>query len=277
MWSRNYFRDQFTPAVVGMIHLQPLPGSPRWGGDMKQVIAAALGDAWALVTGGVNAVMMENYHDVPFYPGSAPAETVASMAVLVQAVKTAYPDLMLGVNVLRNDVDSALCIAAATGARFVRVNVHTGAALTDQGTIEGRSWHTLRRRRELGLDVGILADVRVKHARPLVDRPLEDEVRDLRLRGLADGVIVTGAATGAGADPDEVAAVRVALPDCPLLVGSGVTSATVGDFLPQADGFIVGSSLQEIDPVTGRACVSETRTAEFVQALEAAARKEDTR
>ncbi len=277
MWTRSDFQDLIKPAVVGMIHLQPLPGSPGWTGDMKPVIAAALSDAEALVKGGVTAVMIENYHDVPFYPGAAPAETVAAMTVLVQAVKTSYPDLLLGVNVLRNDVDSALCIAVATGARFVRVNVHTGAALTDQGTIEGRAWHTLRRRRELGADVGILADVRVKHARPLVERPLEDEVRDLRLRGLADGVIVTGAATGAGAAPEEVAAVREALPDCPLLVGSGVTSANVAGFLPRADGFIVGSSLQENDPATGRARISATKTADFVQALTAAFRKEETR
>ncbi len=277
MWTRSDFHELINPAVLGMIHLQPLPGSPKWGGDMKRPLEAALGDAEALVNGGVTDVMIENYHDVPFYPGKVPAETVAAMTVLVQAVKTAYPDLLLGVNVLRNDVDSALCIAAATGARFVRVNVHTGSALTDQGTIEGRAWHTLRRRSALGIEVGILADVRVKHARPLVERPLEDEVKDLRLRGLADGVIVTGAATGSGADPQEVAAVRAALPDCPLLVGSGVTSATVGGFLPQADGFIVGSSLQENDPATGRACVSEAKTAGFVRALKTAFRKEETR
>jgi membrane complex biogenesis BtpA family protein len=277
MWTRSDFKDLINPAVVGMIHLQPLPGSPRWGGDMNMVLESALGDAEALVAGGITAVMIENYHDVPFYPGSAPAETVAAMSVLVQGIRSAYPELLLGVNVLRNDVDSALCIAAATGARFVRVNVHTGAALTDQGTIEGRAWHTLRRRRQLGADVGILADVRVKHARPLVDCPLEDEVRDLRLRGMADGVIVTGVATGAGADPKEVAAVREALPDCPLLVGSGVTSQTVGGFLPQADGFIVGSSLQKPDPVTGRACVSESKTADFIKVLRKATGEEQTR
>jgi hypothetical protein len=277
MWTRSYFKDLVTPAVVGMIHLQPLPGSPGWLGDITQVAEAAVDDARALASGGVTAVMIENYHDVPFYPGRVPAETVAAMTVLVQAVKTACPDLLLGVNVLRNDVDTALGIAAATGARFVRVNVHTGAAVTDQGTIQGRAWSTLRRRRELGVAVGILADVRVKHARPLVEGSLEDEVRDLRLRGLADGVIVTGAATGAGADPDEVARVREALPDCPLLVGSGVSAASVAGFLPQADGFIVGSSLQDRDPATGRACVSPQRTADFVQALAAAFRKVESR
>jgi membrane complex biogenesis BtpA family protein len=275
MWTRTDFRQLIEPAAVGMIHLHPLPGSPRWAGDMESVVSAALADAEALVGGGLNVVMIENYHDTPFHPGRVPAETVAAMTVLVQAVEATFPGLMTGVNVLRNDVESALGIAAATGARFVRVNVHTGTAVTDQGTIEGRAWNTLRRRRELGIEAGILADVRVKHSRPLVERPLAEEVRDLRLRGLADGVIVTGVSTGAGADPAEVALVREAVPDCPVLVGSGVTSATVGSFLAYADGVIVGSSLQEHEPETGMVRVSRERTLEFVKALKEATRKED--
>ena len=277
MWTRTDFHQLIDPSAVGMIHLHPLPGSPRWAGDMESVITAALADAEALVAGGLNAVMIENYHDIPFYPGPVPAETVAAMTVLVQAVGTTFRGLVTGVNVLRNDVESALGIAAATGARFVRVNVHTGTAVTDHGTIEGRAWNTLRRRRELGIEVGILADVRVKHSRPLVERPLAEEVRDLRLRGLADGVIVTGVSTGAGADPAEVALVREAVADCPVLVGSGVTSATVGDLLAYADGVIVGSSLQEPVPGTGMVRVSRARTSEFVKALKERARKEDRR
>lgn len=241
---------------------------------MEAVTEAALADAEALSLGGVTAVMMENFGDIPFFPGRVPAETVGAMAVAIQAVRTSFPGLRLGVNVLRNDAESALGIAVATGARFIRVNVHIGAAVTDQGTIEGRAWDTLRRRGDLVPGIGILADVRVKHARPLVARPLAEEVRDLRLRGMADGVIVTGSATGAGTDPAEVAAVREALPDSPVLVGSGVTSSTVGNFLPHADGFIVGSSLQEPDPVTGRKRVSRDRTATFVKALAEAARKD---
>jgi len=277
MWTRSDFHQLIEPAAVGMIHLHPLPGSPRWAGAMESVITAALADAEALAGGGLNAVMIENYHDIPFFPGRVPAETVAAMTILVQAVGTTFPGLMIGVNVLRNDVESALGIAAATGARFVRVNIHTGTAVTDQGTIEGRAWNTLRRRRELGIVAGILADVRVKHSHPLVERPLAEEVRDLRLRGLADGVIVTGVATGAGANPTEVVMVREAVPDCPVLVGSGITPASVGDFLPHADGFIVGSSLQERASDTGLAQVSLARTSKFVKALEEAVRKEDRR
>lgn len=268
MWNRSDFREFLSPPAIGMIHLLPLPGSPGWAGSMKSVTAAALADAQSLQQGGMTAVMIENYHDIPFHPGRVPAETVAAMAVAIATVRNAFPDLRVGVNVLRNDVESALGIAVAVGAGFVRVNVHTGAALTDQGTIQGQAWHTLRRRRELGADeVAILADVRVKHARPLVERPLAEEVSDLRLRGLADGVIVSGIATGAGTDPDEVALVREAMPDGPILIGSGATTSSVGDFLPLADGFIVGSSLQELDPATGRRMISREKTAAFVQVL----------
>ena len=267
MWTREEFRARVNPAAIGMIHLAPLPGSPRWGGDMGRVVEAAVRDAVALADAGFGAVMVENYHDVPFHPDRVPAETVAALTVAVQAVRRARPDLALGVNVLRNDVVSALGIAAATGAAFVRVNVHVGAQATDQGPITGTAWKTLRKRRELDADVGIMADVRVKHARPLVERPLEEEARDLRLRGLADAVIVTGAATGSAADPGEVRVVREALPDCPVIVGSGVAEDTVGDLLAVADGCIVGSSLQRADAASGRKAVDPDLACRFITTL----------
>jgi membrane complex biogenesis BtpA family protein len=278
MWSREEFHAEIAPAAIGMIHLAALPGSPAWAGDLATVGRLALRDARALQEGGLTAVMVENYHDVPFYPGAVPPETVAAMTHLIGAVRGAFPELKIGVNVLRNDVASALAIAVACGAQFVRVNVHVGAAATDQGPIVGQAWQTLRKRRELGADrpdsyVAILADVRVKHARPAVERPLAEEAQDLRLRGLADGIIVTGAATGSGADPAEVALVREALPDCPVLVGSGVDAATVARFLPAADGCIIGSSLKEPDADGGPARVSATKTRRFVSAMQAAGQR----
>ncbi len=275
MWTRDDLLAAMPDGAVGMIHLQPLPGSPRWGGDLEAVRAAALRDADALVEGGFGAVMVENYHDVPFHPDAVPAHTVAVLTALVGAVRQRHPQLAVGVNVLRNDAAAALGVAAATGARFVRVNVHVGAAVTDQGPLTGRAWHTLRLRRELGLeDVAILADLRVKHARPLVERPLAEEAGDLRLRGLADAVIVTGPATGAAAAPAELRAVREALPECPLLVGSGATAAAVGGLLRSADGCIVGSSLQIPEPDSGRPAADPARARAFLAAVAAARRKD---
>jgi len=266
MWTRKTFQEICCPAAVGMIHLQPLPGSPGWAGSMDAVLAAALGDAQVLDDAGFGAVMIENYHDVPFHPETVPPETVAALTRCVGAVRGDFPGLPAGVNVLRNDAVSALGIAAATGAAFIRVNVHTGAAATDQGPLTGRAWETLRKRRELGAEVGILADVRVKHARPLVERPLAEEAQDLRLRGLADGVIVTGVATGAAADPALLQEVRDALPDCPVLVGSGADAGTVGSLLRVADGCIVGSSLQRLD-AAGRRAVAPDLAAAFIDAV----------
>jgi len=267
MWTKSDFTDMISSGVIGMIHLGPLPGSPRWAGNLQDILNSALFDADALADAGITAVMIENYNDVPFYPHTVPHETVAAMTRLIAAVRRDFPSFRVGVNVLRNDVDAALAIAAATESHFVRVNVHVGSTVTDQGAIEGRAWHTLRRRRELGLEqVGIMADVRVKHARPLVERPLAEEAQDLRLRGCADAVIVTGVATGSGADVADVATVAAALPDCPVLVGSGMTTENVGPFMEHAAGCIIGSSLKETD-TSGKPVVSVTKTKEFLAAI----------
>jgi membrane complex biogenesis BtpA family protein len=147
-----------------------------------------------------------------------------------------------GVTVLRNDALSALAIAAATGAAFIRVNVHTGAMLTDQGIIEGDAYATLRKRAALAPDVLLFADHLVKHATPLGAMDVVQSARDLRLRGLADALIVTGSETGAAADPARLHALREAV-GAPLLIGSGLTAANADTF-SEADGCIVGTSLQ---------------------------------
>lgn len=267
-WTRPHFAALCPRRVIGMLHLEPLPGSPGWRGDLAAVIAAAVRDARTLRQEGVRALMLENFHDVPFHPDDVPPVTVAALTAAAAAVRRECPDCALGINVLRNDAESALAIAVATGASFIRVNVHTGSTVTDQGLMHGRAWNTLRRRREYGVPVGILGDLRVKHAAPLVAWQLAEEARDLRVRGLADGLIVTGTATGAGAEPAELAALREVLPDTPLLVGSGVTVDTVERFLPAADGFIVGTALKEDGDVA--APVSAARVRDFMARLAAA-------
>ncbi|MFH1842255.1 MAG: BtpA/SgcQ family protein [bacterium] len=251
-----------------MVHLRPLPGAPGWASDLHAVEAAALADATALAAGGVGAIMVENFHDVPFFPDTVPPVTIAAMTLLVGRIRDRFPQLPLGINVLRNDAVAALSIAAVTGADFIRVNVHAGSVVTDQRLLHGQAESTLRRRNELGCDVGILADLRVKHARPLAERALGAEAADLRERALADGLICSGTATGATARPEELREVRETLPDCPLLVGSGMTAANVADFAPWADGFIVGTSLK--DPAGGPlSAINPERVAAFVAAVQA--------
>ncbi len=236
--------------AIGVVHLPPLPGSPRHSGE--DYVAAAVRDARALAAAGFDALIVENFGDAPFFKEVVPPETIAAMACAVSAVRAAAPGLPVGVNVLRNDARAALGIAAATGATFIRVNVHTGAAVADQGVIEGRAAETLRARAALRAPVRIFADVNVKHAVPLGrPAPLALQVEDTVRRGLADAVIVTGPTTGRPPARDDLAGARAGLRGsaAALYAGSGVTAATIPEIAPLVDGAIVGTSIK-VDGVT---------------------------
>jgi membrane complex biogenesis BtpA family protein len=230
--------------LIGMVHLLPLPGSPRWAGSLEAVVARAVADAHALVAGGFHACLVENYGDAPFTAGRVDPATVAAMAVVVAEVRRAVTALV-GVNVLKNDAGAALAVAAATGAAFIRSNVHVGAVVGDQGLIQGDAYTTLRYRRLLGTETRLFVDVGGKHAVPLAPVELEQVARDAAERGLADALVVSGPATGQPTDPGDVKRVRAVLPERPLLVGSGVTPETIGPLLAIADGVIVGTWLKE--------------------------------
>jgi membrane complex biogenesis BtpA family protein len=254
--------------VIGMLHLPALPGAPRFGGDLGAVRDAVLRDAEALAAGGVNGLMLENFGDVPFYPGRVPGHVVAHMTALAYEVRRLVPDLPLGVNVLRNDGRSALAVAHAAGAEFIRVNVLCGARVADQGILQGIAHDLLRDRKMLGAErVRIFADVDVKHSAPLgAQRSLADEVADTVDRGLADAVIVSGSGTGKATDPGHVRAVKEAAGgDVPVYVGSGVTADTVRQFLPHAEGFIVGTAFKRGGVASDRVEVERVR--EFIARL----------
>jgi len=254
--------------VIGMVHLPPLPGSPRYepagpgGGGRAAIREAAVRDAVALRSGGAHAVMVENFGDVPFFKDAVGPHTVAEMTAVVSAV-VAATGLPVGVNVLRNGAAAAVAVAAAAGAAFVRVNVLAGAAVTDQGVIEGRAAEVMRARAAHdAAHVRVLADVAVKHAAPLVPRPIAEQVAELTGRALADAVIVTGPATGSPVDMDELRAVKAAAGGAAVLVGSGVTAATAAALAEIADGLIVGTSVKRdgqlgrpVDPPRVRAVV----------------------
>ncbi|PWU12891.1 MAG: phosphorybosylanthranilate isomerase [Verrucomicrobia bacterium] len=235
---------QHRKLLLGVVHLLPLPGSPGWRGDLDAVIEHAVADARAYEGGGAHALFLENFGDSPFTKGTVGPETVAAMAVAGRAVSQAVR-IPVGFNVLRNDACSALALCAACGGSFIRVNVLTGAMLTDQGIIEGNAYEVLRYRARLCPGVQILADVHVKHAVPLGDWSLEDAARDTVERGLADALIVSGHGTGLPTDPGDVERVRRVLPSAKILLGSGVNLGNIGAYLPLADGFIVGTSLKK--------------------------------
>lgn len=250
--------------LVGMVHLLPLPGSPRWAGSVAEVAEHAVVDARTLFQSGFDACLVENFGDVPFPAGPADPATVAAMAAVVAEVRRAVTG-PVGVNVLKNDARAALAVAAATGAAFVRVNVHVGAVVADQGLIQGDAHGTLRYRRLLGTDTRLFVDVGGKHAVPLAPVELAHVASDAAYRGLADALVVSGVATGHPTPLGDVETVRKVVPDRPILVGSGVTPETIRTLLSVADGAIVGTWLKKDGRVTNP--VDAERARRLVAAL----------
>ena len=230
--------------IIGVIHLPPLPGAPRNEEKIEKILERALEDAKKLEEGGINGIIAENYGDTPYYPETVPSETITSMTVICYEIskKISVP---LGINVLRNDAKSALAIALATEASFIRVNVHISAMLTDQGLIQGKAHETLRYRSNLKIDTKIFADVKVKHAKPITSpAPIEEEAKEAIHRGQADAIIITGERTGIPPNPEDILKVKQALPETPCLIGSGITQKNAKEMLKIADGCIVGTSIK---------------------------------
>jgi membrane complex biogenesis BtpA family protein len=256
-----------TPKLVGVVHLAALPGSPKATLSAARIAEDAAIDAGILRDAGYDAAIIENFGDIPFLPRVG-AVTVSAMTLVGSRVRDACPDLPLGVNVLRNDVDAALAVAVVVGAAFVRVNVHVGARVTDQGVIQGEAGLTLRTRQALGATgVEVWADVDVKHSAPLGVRPVADEAADAALRGMADAILVTGEGTGRPASEGKLAEVRRAV-SVPVYVASGATIESLPRLARVADGVIVGSALRRDGKAGGR--VDRDRAVEFARAFRAA-------
>jgi membrane complex biogenesis BtpA family protein len=244
--------------VLGMLHVPALPGSPLNTLPLDTIVQRVLADAETLAANGIDGWVLENFGDVPFYPRRVPPHTVAFLTMIAGEVKRrlARFALPLGINVLRNDARSAIAIASAVGAEFIRVNIHTGARVTDQGLIESTAHATLRYRKLLDGDVKIFADVDVKHSAPVAVRSLKDEVEEIVARGCADAVIVTGGATGRETALDDIRAAKEAACEAPVFAGSGVNTANVAELLTLADGLIVGTAFKK-DGLTANPVDSE--------------------
>jgi len=261
------FRDLFTSPkpLIACIHLMPLPGSPRYAGTMREVYDTALMEAEIFAQYAIDGLIVENFRDAPFYPHALPAETIAALTAITREI-VRVAQVPVGVNALRNDAQAAMAIATATEADFIRVNVHMGTVVSDQGIIEGTSHATLRLRAALRSHVLIFADASVKHATPLVDRGLATEVRDLTERGLVDAIIVSGDYTGAPTRPEDIAIVRQHT-TLPILIGSGATPDHLPYVYTQVDGLIVGSYFKKAGKAEN--LVEEAHVKKFTDTLRA--------
>jgi membrane complex biogenesis BtpA family protein len=246
-------------ALIGMIHVQALPGTPSAREGVAAVADAAVAEARLYAEAGFHAVAIENMHDRPYLKRDVGPEIVAAMTAVGGAVRRAVP-LPLGVQVLAGANRAALAVAHACGAAFCRVEGFCFAHVADEGLIESDAGELLRYRRAIGADaVRLFADVKKKHSAHAITADVDiAETAHAAEFFQADGVIVTGSATGRPADAAEVGAVSRGV-SIPTLVGSGVAADNIARYA-DADAFIVGTSLKRdgdwtapLDPLRLRA------------------------
>lgn len=231
-------------ALIGMLHLRALPGAPRHSLALDEIVAITVAEARLYREHGFDALMIENMHDLPYMKGVAPPETVAAMTAIGREVRRQVP-LPIGVQVLAGANREALAVALACGASFIRAEAFVFGHVADEGWLEAGAGPLLRARRAMGADgIAVFADIKKKHAAHATTADVNlVETAEAAVFNLADGVIVTGAATGREADLAEVEAVARAV-DVPVLVGSGLTPGNLARF-GAAHGFIVGSSVKQ--------------------------------
>lgn len=260
------------PRLIGVVHLDPTPGSvgalekaSAAPDQLSRLVDQAVSQTKTLTKAGFDGIVIENFGDTPFVKTQVNPETTASMAIIAAVIRDAAPKAKLGINVLRNDARTALAIAGVVGLDFIRVNILSGVAATDQGIIEADPISVLRFRQSFCPWVKILADAHVKHARSLSSHSLELQMEELVLRARADALIITGETTGREVDPGQLSEAS----DCakrlgvPLYIGSGATAANAKALLKKAHGLIVGSSLRK----NGRAgtVLDTSRIKKFIQ------------
>jgi len=232
--------------IIGMVHLPPLPGSPGYQGEpLREIVRFALREAEALCEGGVDAILVENFHDYPYSIGKVPTPTLIAMAAVAHSVREAV-DIPVGVNLLFNDAEDELYLAWCLGLDFIRVEGFVDLLLSDMGPLLPTAPDLMRLRRALGAEgVAILADVQGKYTHVLPSRDVADSARDALERGLADAVVLTGARTGQAAPLELVRRLKEEFPEARVLLGSGVTPESVSELLAVADGAIVGSYFKQ--------------------------------
>lgn len=228
-------------SVIAMIHVDALPGTPKYRGSVREIASRAAKEALLYKKAGVHAIAIENMHDVPYMKGGVGPEITAAMAAVASEVKDVC-DLPCGIQILAGANREALAVAQATGLDFVRAEGFVFAHVADEGIIESSAGEMLRYRRAIGAEnISVFCDIKKKHSAHAITADVDiGETAKAAEFFLSDGVIVTGAATGAEADEKDLRSVRKHT-RMPLMVGSGVTIENVDRYAKLVDGMIIGS------------------------------------
>ncbi|HET8781336.1 MAG TPA: BtpA/SgcQ family protein [Pyrinomonadaceae bacterium] len=231
-------------SIIGVIHVGALPGTPRGLRTVAELVALAKDEARMYREAGVDSVIIENMHDVPYLRGEVGPEIVAAMTAVAVEVKHEC-GLPVGVQILAGANIEAMAVAHAAGLDFIRAEGYAYAHVADEGLIQSSAARLLRYRKMIGAtNVQVWADVKKKHAAHAItaDVSLGETAETVEFMG-ADCIIVTGSATG---KPPSITDVQEAKSHCrlPVFLGSGITDTNIGEFHEHADGFIIGSAFK---------------------------------
>lgn len=236
----NNFEKVFgkTKPVIGMVHLQPLPGAPGYGGSIEEIFVAACRDLEALTKGGATAILVENFGDIPYCTSNDLIAYTAFAAIAARLREKC--SLPMGINVQFNNFEAEWAIAYSCKYDFIRVEVFAEHRMGPNGVCTPCGPHLMRMKERYPANIAILADVNVKHTFPVVDQPLDFTIESIA-EGGADALICTGVTTGKSPSLEEVETMKRMACGMPVIVGSGVNDKTARDYLSVSDGAIVGS------------------------------------
>lgn len=234
--------DKNKPLLIGCVHVLPLPGAARYSGDIDKIVNIAVSDAEIYAKSGFDAIILENMHDVPYLKGRVYPETIAAMTAVSCEVRKKLPDMKLGIQILSAANREALGVAISAKLDFLRVEGYTFAHVADEGIIESCAAELIRLRDYLkATDIKILADIKKKHSAHAITSDVSiEETAETAEFMLADGVVITGVATGKEPDLEELKSTKK-VTELPVLLGSGITPDNVNKYYKYTDGIIIGS------------------------------------
>ena len=233
--------------ILGMVHVQALPGTPKHENSLSKIYQKALAEAQVYYDNGLAGIIIENMHDIPYQNRSVGPEITATMTVVARALRNKFPEWTIGVQVLAGANKEALAIAHSCGLDFIRAEGFVYGHLADEGYIDADAGELLRYRKMIGADqVKVYCDIKKKHAAHALTNDLGiDEIAKAAKFFLADGLIITGSATGEEASVDELNILNQSNLELPILIGSGISAENVSLYVSKADFLIVGSSFKK--------------------------------
>ncbi len=237
--------DLFNKTIIGMLHVQALPGTPKSSYKMREIIDFTLKEAQTYHDNGIENMIIENMHDIPYLNGKVGPEITASMAIIAYELKQRF-DIKLGVQVLAGANQEALAAAFCSGADFIRAEGFVFSHVADEGLMNSCAGDLLRYRKAIGAEnVKVITDIKKKHSAHAITNDVDIvETAKAAQFFASDGLIITGSSTGVSADLKELKSVKENV-NIPVLIGSGITDKNMHSYLEYADGLIVGSYFKE--------------------------------